>query len=307
MEGAGSGSLVDFSNPDAVARWHGRIQGQMAAGRTFRLDGGPLDLPQELSLRMHDGRTAREMHNDHPRLYQQAAFAAARKVLGDDFVLLAGSGYSGSQKFAVLGGGELPSTQWGLRAAIIAVQRAAAMGFPFWGAEAGGAAGPLDREVAARWIAFSAFNAVFQPGRTATEPELAPYLRFYGALHQRLQEYSYRAAQQAHKTGLPLVRPMFLAFPRDPAAWDHWQQFLYGDDLLVGAVWQKGQASFPMYLPQGKWVDAWTGKEHTGPATVTVNTPGHKIPLFLRRGAKVSLGDLNAEWAVAQKRERSQD
>ncbi len=177
------------------------------------------------------------------------------------------------------------------------------MGFPYWGSDTGGSAGEVDREIAGRWIAFSAFNAVFQlPALRDTE--LLPGLRFYGRLHHRLTEYSYRAALQAQKTGLPVVRPLFVAFPNDSQAWSFWQEFMYGDDLLVGAIWQKGQRSFSMYLPAGKWVDAWDGREYKGPATVNVDCPPHKIPIFVRRGAKVSLGDLASEWSHAKTQSR---
>jgi alpha-glucosidase (family GH31 glycosyl hydrolase) len=114
-------------------------------------------------------------------------------------------------------------------------------------------------------------------------------------------DYSLRTAQQTAKTGLPLVRPMFVAEPKEAQSWDRWQQFFYGNDILVGVIWQKGQSSFPMFLPQGKWVDAWSGKEFNGPTTVTVEAPLYKIPLFLRRNARGLLGDLNAEWAAAQR------
>jgi len=34
-------------------------------------------------------------------------------------------------------------------------------------------------------------------------------------------------------------------------AWETWEEFLYGDDILVGAIWRKGQRAMSVYLPKG--------------------------------------------------------
>jgi len=290
--------LADYSEPAAVDSWRGRLKRLLTAGfRGFHLSRDPAEPPLALSVKMHDGRSARESHNDHDRLYQQAAFDTGQAA-GGDFVLLAKTGYTGSQRLAFFGGADYAANESGLRAALVASQRAALMGFPYWGADVR----LDDREIGARWLAFGAFQPLFRVAAgPPSDPELLAIWRFYARLRQRMMDYSLRTAQQSVKTGLPLLRPMFVAEPKEAQAWDRWQQFFYGNDILVGVIWQKGQHSFPMFLPQGKWVDAWSGKEFNGPTTVTVDAPLHKIPLFLRRNARGLLGDLNAEWAAAQK------
>lgn len=288
----------DYTAPAVVGWWQARLKSLLAAGfRGFHLGRGQGEVPVELTVKMHDGRSARQSHNDHDRLYQQAAFDAGRAA-GSDFVLLAGTGYTGSQKLAVFAGADYPGDESGLKAALLGGQRAALMGFAYWGSEVRLG----DRETGARWLAFGAFQPIFRvPAPVSADPELLAIERFYARLHHRLMDYSLRSAQHAVKTGLPLIRPMILAFPKDSAGWDRWQQFQYGDDLLVGVVWKKGQKDFPMYLPPGKWVDAWSGKEYSGATTVTVETPLHKIPIFVRRNARGLLGDLSTEWTAAQK------
>lgn len=290
--------LADYSQPAAVNSWQDRLKRLLTAGfRGFHLSRDQGELPLALSVKMHNGRSARENHNDHDRLYQQAAFDVGQAA-GGDFVLLAKTGYTGSQRLAFFGGADYAADESGLRAALIASQRAALMGFPYWGAEVR----LEDREMGSRWLAFGAFQPLFRVASgPPRDPELLTVWRLYARLRQRLMDYSLRAAQQSVKTGLPLIRPMFVAEPKEAQTWDRWQQFFYGNDILVGVVWQKGQNSFPMFLPQGKWVDAWSGKEFSGPTTVTVEAPLHKLPLFLRRNARGLLGDLNAEWAAAQK------
>jgi alpha-D-xyloside xylohydrolase len=71
---------------------------------------------------------------------------------------------------------------------------------------------------------------------------------------------------------------------------------MYGPDILVSAVWQKGKTQHTLYLPGGeKWVDAWDKEKiYTGGQNITVDIPLHKIPIFIREGCATDLGDLNA-------------
>jgi alpha-D-xyloside xylohydrolase len=59
--------------------------------------------------------------------------------------------YTGSSPYAVFWGGDIGGTQWGLRASIIAVQRAAVMGYPNWGSEVKPDLKALESEVVA-WL-----------------------------------------------------------------------------------------------------------------------------------------------------------
>ena len=168
----------------------------------------------------------------------------------------------------------------------------------------------MDTEVCARWLAFSCFTPIMEVGPTYNrafwdfhEPpgydaKLIAAWRFYARLHTRLADYSFAQAKIAHRTGLPIVRPLFLAEPGTPAAWSNWWTYLYGPDILVSPVWQAGQRTQQVYLPTGaKWRDAWNPEKiYTGGRTITVNSELHQMPIFVRVGSKVELGDLNREW-----------
>ena len=122
--------------------------------------------------------------------------------------------------------------------------------------------------------------------------------RMYARLHQRLIDYSYAHAQEATKTGMPIVRPLFLVDPQAPAAWSNWWTYLYGRDLLVSPVWEKGKREQQVYLPAGqRWRDAWNpGKSIVAGKRLQFRRATHQLPLFVRVGATVELGDLNKEW-----------
>ena len=133
------------------------------------------------------------------------------------------------------------------------------------------------------------------------DAELIAIWRLYARLHQRLADYSYAQAKVAHETGLPMVRPLFLEEPKAAAAWTNWWTYLYGPDLLVSPVWQKGQRTQAVYLPSGsQWRDAWNlDKIYAGGRTITVKADLHQMPIFVRTGSNVELGDLNREWREA--------
>jgi len=72
---------------------------------------------------------------------------------------------------------------------------------------------------------------------------------------------------------------------------------LYGADLVVSPVWQMGQRSQEVYLPAGSpWRDAWSAMAYPGGRNVTVPAEPHQIPIFVRAGSTLDLGDLSRGW-----------
>ena len=313
--------MVDLTNPAAKAYWQDGVAKLLKLGvAAFKLDRGEEDIPDGGPYKVFDGRTIRENRNAYTPMYLRATYDVAKKFRSD-FVLMPRAAYTGSSAYGVFWGGDVGGTQEGLRASIIAVQRSAVLGYPNWGSDTCGYNQQLmEQEVCGRWLAFSALNPIMEVGPTRNvafwnlprEPsydaQLIALWRLYARLHQRLIEYNYRYAQVASKTGMPIVRPLFLADPKSPASWTNWWTYLYGDDLLVSPIWEKGQRTQQVYLPAGaRWRDAWDpAKVYNGGRTITVQAEPHQIPLFVRVGAVVELGDLNKEWqesqAIAEKR-----
>jgi alpha-glucosidase (family GH31 glycosyl hydrolase) len=302
---------IDFTNPEAC-KWlqEKGIEKMLRQGVDgFKLDRSEELCPEDYTIKFHDGRFSREVRNEYPVLYVKTFNESCKKIKGDDFVLIPRAGYTGSSKYSGFWGGDIGSPAEGLRAAIIAIQRCAIIGFPVWGSDIGGYwQGDLDREVFARWLAFGAFNPIMEIGPTEdrapwsmdTAPhydaELIAIWRLYAKIHTALAGYTHRMVKEANKTGMPVVRPLFLQYHDQPEAWKDWQTFLYGPDILVSAIWKKGITRHTCYLPAGeKWIDAWDKtKVYEGGQTIEVETPMMKIPIFIREGAVVDLGDLNA-------------
>jgi alpha-glucosidase len=102
--------------------------------------------------------------------------------------------------------------------------------------------------------------------------------------------YTYTLAWQAHRGGLPTMRPLVLNYPDDPNVWDLGTEYLWGDDLLVAPVTRAGATHWPVYLPKGTWHDFWTHEIYRGPCAVTVAAPLDPLPLFVRGGSIIPLG-----------------
>ena len=307
--------MVDFTNPDAKKYWQDGVAKLLKMGAAgFKLDRAEEDIPEDGPYKIFDGRTIRENRNAYPPMYVKAAYDVAREYRGDDFFMMPRAAYTGSSAYGVFWGGDIGGTPEGLRAEIIGVQRAAVMGYPNWGSDTGGYNNQsMDTEVVGRWLGFSCFTPIMEVGPTKNvgfwnfhkppsyDATLIAIWRLYARLHTRLADYSFAQAKIAHETGLPIVRPLFLVEPKSSAAWSNWWTYLYGPDILVSPVWQKKQRTQEVYLPSGsQWRDAWNPeKTYNGGQAITVNAELHQLPIFVRIGSTVDLGNLRQEWKDA--------
>jgi alpha-glucosidase (family GH31 glycosyl hydrolase) len=302
--------ILDATRPEAGAWWRDRIAGFLARYgiQGIKLDRGEEHIPSEATDIWADGRSGREVRNDYPTLQAKIHHDALRSAHGDDFVLLSRPGYTGTQRYAVFWGGDIPGsedfgggpgTDLGLRSAIISQQRAAFMGMPIWGSDTGGYYEFKDREVFARWIEFSAFSGIMEIGGTGThapwdmpteprfDPEMIEIYRRYTVLRETLLPYIVAAAREA-KAGVPIVRPMPFFDRTDRKLADRWDQYLFGPDLLVAPVWRVGQRSRSVYFPRGTWRSYWNRSEvYRGGQTARVAAPLDTIPVFVREGSAV--------------------
>src|SRR4029453_7194281 len=84
-----------------------------------------------------------------------------------------------------------------------------------------------------------------------------------------------------------MIRSLWLHYPQDAAAVSRGDQFLWGRDLLVSPVVQKGAASRRLYLPKGSWFDYWTEEQLEGGREIDRSVDLETMPLHVRAGAIV--------------------
>jgi len=117
------------------------------------------------------------------------------------------------------------------------------------------------------------------------QPAIEKVTRQYAELRYQLLPYTYTLAWEARKTGLPLMRAMWLHYPNDKKAAALGNQYLWGRDLLIAPVYEKGATSRITYLPSGKWYDWWSGEKITGGRDVTKKVDLSIMPIYARSGA----------------------
>ena len=254
-----------------------------------------------------------EVGNMYPRENSRMFFDGMHAEGREEVVTLNRSAWAGSQRYgAILWSGDISADFATLRRQIAAGLNTALSGIPWWNTDIGGFHGgdPASaeyRELMVRWFQFGAFSPIFRmhgfrepaeafgPRMTGGPNEIWAYgdeacaiMTDYIARRERLRPYILDVMREAHETGLTPIRPCFVEFPQDPAAWTVDDAYLFGPDLLVAPVLEAGARQWPVYLPQGAaWQDAWTGEEYEGGQTVTVPAPLERIPLFLRDGARL--------------------
>lgn len=295
-------SKFDFTNPEAVRWWQ---QGPLRRALIdLGFDGGMFDLGDSAPPdgRYYGGATGTEVHNAFPVAIGRA-IESGLMLHKPDALLWLRSGFTGGQRFSKGVWSGDPVHNWlpvtGFQSIVPATVSAGLAGYAYWHTEVGGYVdGGLDpagdRELYLRWLQLGAFTTMLRdnygdrrgkPADIWTDQDTLRVWRRYARIHQALRPYLQRAALQAQRTGLPLLRHLAIAFPDDPRAWAEQQQFLVGDDLLIAPVIEPGMRRRTVYLPGGQWRDWWSGVHFTGPVDVVVPAPLDRIPIFVRGGA----------------------
>jgi alpha-glucosidase len=205
--------------------------------------------------------------------------------------------YLGSQRYAyALWSGDIKTGFDSMAAQRERMLSAVDLGEAQWGMDSGGFNGTPSPENYARWIEFSAFTPIFrvhgtngekrQPWRYGAVAEAAAAAAI--RLRYSLLPYIYSYERRATEEGIGLVEPLCLKWPSDRELDNYREAWLFGDYLLVSPVVEAGQTSKSVYLPEGRWLDYWTGEAHDGGGRINLalDSAGYAdIPLFIREGA----------------------
>ena len=291
----GRGGLIDFTNPDAVSWWQDQVRQAIRLGAdAFKADGGEGGFVGD--ARFANGEDAGVMRTRYAVLYNQALEALIQKDLHGDGVLFSRSGSVGNHNLPFIWGGDNASDFGpnGLPSVVMAGLNAGMSGIDMWANDLGGyikgGRTPGDDTLFVRWTEFSALSPIMEVhsginlGPWDYGPQALDIFRGYSRLHMSLFPYRYAAAQEAARTGMPLMRALVLMHPRDPAARDAADEYYFGPDLLVAPVVTSGTRR-AVHLPQGEWLDYWSGARLSGPLDTAMDVPLDRIPLFVRAGA----------------------
>jgi alpha-glucosidase (family GH31 glycosyl hydrolase) len=103
--------------------------------------------------------------------------------------------------------------------------------------------------------------------------------RFYAQWRMQLFPYIYSYAYRSRIEG----KHMLGKFP------ENIYQYTFGDQLLVAPVYKKGATTQNVFLPEGKWINYWTGENMQGNTEHKVSAPIDQIPLFVKQGSIIPM------------------
>ena len=241
-------------------------------------------------------------------------------VLGEDGIVFARSGFTGTQAFPACWAGDNEPNfgkENGLPTVIVAGQSAAMSGFSIWGHDIGGYVNNNFSPVSPanlfiRWTQFGCFSPIMQLHRQVTDSkkdnptdlrhypwgygeEALDNFRDFARLHTQLFPYIYTYAKESVETGLPIIRPLVLLHQDDSRTYPINHTYYFGNEFLVAPVIEptkQGQTTRRnVFLPAGQdWIDFWNNDRHAGGQVITWTEKNQlRFPLFVREGAIVPM------------------
>ncbi|WP_456283597.1 alpha-xylosidase [Microbacterium sp. JZ101] len=297
-------ALVDFTNPDATAWYQDHLRRLIRQGvDCFKTDFGER-IPLEIDY--FDGSSPERMHNLYTQRYNEAVFEVLEAERGEgEAVLFARSATAGGQRMPVHWGGDNTSSFASMAESLRGGLSLSLSGFGFWSHDIGGFEGMPDPAVFKRWLAFGLLSShsrlhgstsyrvpwLFDDaeGRDEADAESAVSVaRRFTRLKLALMPYLHAAGLEAHRSGTPVMRPMPLAFPDDPATAYLDRQYMLGPDLLVAPVFS-ADGAVDLYLPAGEWTSLLTGETVSGGWRRETHA-FDSVPLYVRPGAVLPVG-----------------
>jgi alpha-glucosidase (family GH31 glycosyl hydrolase) len=180
------------------------------------------------------------------------------------------------------------------------------VGYGYWSHDIGGhKPGEVDPELYTRWVQFGAFSPILRT-HTSKNPDGERRIWAYPLAHANamrsalllrhaLIPYIYTAARQAYDTGISMLRPMYYDHPDTAAAYEATDQYMFGDDILVAPIARKmdanGLAPCSVWLPEGEWIEWFTGARMRGPGQFERMFTLDEIPVYVKAGAIIPMQD----------------
>ncbi|MBQ8093287.1 MAG: alpha-xylosidase [Clostridia bacterium] len=292
---AGMG-IVDVTNP-AARKWYcGYLKKLLAMG----VDCLKTDFGERIPVRdiaYYDGSSPLHMHNYYTFLYNQMVFETIREIRGEgEAVLFARSATAGSQQFPVHWGGDNSASYISMAETLRAGLSMSHSGFSYWSHDISGFESTAPAHVYKRWVQFGLLSSHSRLHGSSSyrvpwafDEESVDVVRTFTQLKCRLMPYLYAAMIEAHEHGTPIMRPMMMEFPDDPACDTLDRQYMLGESLLVAPIFREdGQVSY--YLPAGSWTNLLTKQVLSGGTWQKETHDFMSLPLLVRPGTVLPLG-----------------
>lgn len=265
----------------------------------------PLSLP-DYTQQDKEGRGGNhlELHNIYGTLMGMASRTALDKHRPNkrQFSIVR-AGAAGAQRYTSSWTGDNLSTWDELALSISMTLQMGLSGLAFTGADIGGFGRDCDGELLARWTQAGALMPFFRNHSAVNTIRQEPWsfgqpyediIREAIALRYRLMPYLYTAfAQNAYK-GYPIIRPVFMAEPKNTQLRNIDDCYLLGEKVLVAPILKPASIRRTVYLPEGDWYNFNTNQRYAGKQIINVEAPLDTLPIFIKSGTVLPM------WPVMQ-------
>lgn len=288
---------IDFTYPKATEWYKQLLRRLLEMGVTcIKTDFG-----ENIHMdALYHGMPAALLNNLYALLYQKAAYEITEEVCGDGIVW-ARAAWAGCQRYPLHWGGDSASTWDGMAGSLKGGLHFGLSGFAFWSHDVPGfhslpnfMNSPLQEDVYVRWTQFGVFTSHMRyHGSHKREPwaypAIAPIVKKWWHLRYRLLPYIIEQSQKATTTGYPLVRALIFHHHDDRICWHIDDQYYFGDDLMVAPVMNSDNCR-DVYLPEGEWVDFFSGETLQGGRWLRhLEVPLDKMPVYAKKGSNIPM------------------
>jgi alpha-glucosidase (family GH31 glycosyl hydrolase) len=247
-------------------------------------DGFKID-PADMVMRIDpekvytNGKSELQMHNVSQVLVMKQMFQGFTEQMNKRPFIHYSGGYIGQQHW----GGATTGDNGGLEGSMIWLQNLAMSGFMNTTVDMNiYDPAAIHFAMLAPWAHHNAWSGCQMPWFAG--PDNERIYTFYARLRYSLLPYIYSTAIECNETGVPMIRPMPLEYQNDPECADLKNQYMIGESLLLSAF------TNTVYLPEGKWIDYWTGEEYEGKQTLDYVIPKDRGgALFVKNGAIIPM------------------
>ncbi|MDR0892792.1 MAG: alpha-xylosidase [Mediterranea sp.] len=288
---------IDFTYPRATEWYKGLLRRLLQMGvACIKTDFG-----ENIHLdAIYKGMKPELLNNLYALLYQKAAYEVTREVTGDGIVW-ARAAWAGCQRYPLHWGGDSCSSWDGMAGSLKGGLHFGLSGFAFWSHDVPGfhslpnfMNSPVADDVYLRWTQFGVFTSHIRYHGTSKRepwhyPAVAPLVRKWWKLRYVLIPYIVAQSRLAVSSGYPLLRALLMHHPDDRTCWHVDDEYYFGNDFLVAPV-MNSEGRRDIYLPQGPWVNFFTGERLEGGRWFyDVPVPMKQMPVYTRPNAVIPI------------------
>jgi alpha-glucosidase (family GH31 glycosyl hydrolase) len=300
----------DLTDASTVAWYKNKLKtGQYQFGvkghKLDRVDNGWVSGDGIVTLpAFSDGTPEPERHKKYAFLNCKISDESLRTTagLGDDQFEFTRCAVVGSQKYvSAIWNGDTDAGWSGLVVSVGNALRTGFLGFPMWGSDICGynAKSKVSIDIYTRWLMFGVYSGFMELMLDFKGPWLytaseQTYIKNIFNLRFDLLPYIYSIINTAADNGVTMM-PLVGEYPDDSKTYALTDEYLFGPAMLV-APFTSATATRSLYLPAGKWINAWNyADEQNGSTTITSPTMAvDQIPVYIKSNSIYPTGQVFA-------------